>query len=130
MLFWWGARRAWRDAETAAWVDDLRASAYASRGQAVIILQVYQRVKRGTKAYVQLDGQPWTRDAFFWWVDITAGSMVLVHASTGWGPHTNRDDVLWIGSEDLPAGAGIFAVIASGDLKRWKRHYRRLARNG
>lgn len=129
-MFGWGATRARRDADTAAWVDGQRANAYASRGQAVLILQIYQRVKRGTKAYVQLDGQPWTRDAFFWHMDITAGSMVLVQTSTGWGPHTNRDDVLWIGSKDLPAGSGIFAVIAAGDLKRWSRHYRRLAKDG
>ena len=65
MLFGWGARKARRDAEAAAWVDGRRADAYASRGQAVMILRVYQQVERGTKAYVQLDGQPWTRDAFF-----------------------------------------------------------------
>lgn len=128
-MFGWAARRARRDAGTAAWVDEQRANAYASGGQALMILQVYQQSRRGMKVYVQLDGQPWTRDAFFWWVIVTAGSMVLVRASTGWGPHTNRDDVLWIGSKNLPAGTGIFAVIVPGDVKRWSRHYRRLAKN-
>ena len=68
-------------------------------------------------------------DAFFWHdVRITVGSLVLVRTSTGWGPHTNRDDVLWIGSKNEPAGTGIFAVIPSAAVKRWQRHYIRLSR--
>jgi len=125
-MFGWGGR-ARRDAEAAARVDQLRASATSFGGHAhiVLILQVYQQVKRGTKAYVQLDGAGWTRDAFFWWVRLEPGSMVVATSSTGWGPHTRRSDVLWVGSEYSPAGTGIHGVASAADVKRWNRHYRR-----
>jgi len=129
-MFKWGVKRARRDADTAGWVDSQRASTYAAGGQSLLILQVYQRVKRGAKAYVYLDDQPWKRDAFFWDTSVTAGTMVLVRTATGWGPHTNRNDVLWIGSKHQPAADEILAVISAGDLKRWQRHNRRTARNG
>ena len=124
-MFGWGAR-ARRDAEAAARVDQLRASASTFGGRVVLILQVYQQVKRGTKAYVQLDGVGWTRDAFFWWVRLEPGSMVVATSSTGWGPHTRREDVLWVGGEHRPAGTGIHAVAPAADVKRWERHHRRV----
>jgi len=93
-----------------------------------MILQVYQQLRRGTKAYVQLDGHPWTRDAFFWWTPVNVGSMVVVTTTTGWGSHTNRNDVLWIGRERPTGAHGIHAVIPAADVKRWARHYRRLSK--
>lgn len=125
MFGWFG--RARRDAAAAARVDELRSRVRSAGDHVhlVLILQVYQQVHRGTKAFVQLEGSEWTRDAFFWWVWMEAGSMAAVTSSVGWGPHSQRDDVLWVGGRDLPAGTGIYGIAPAADVRRWNRHHSR-----
>ena len=64
----------------------------------VQVVSVYGYHRRGTKAIISHpDGQ--TQDAWFWWVRIAPGAVYVVRASTGYGPHTNRTGVLYIGEE-------------------------------
>jgi hypothetical protein len=106
--------RTGRSAELRRHPRPARASAAAQRNQ----------------AFIELDRVPgWTRDAFFWWMhSIHPGQMLSVHMSQGWGPHTQRSDVLWIGSEHDLAGTGIGGAVPAADVRRWARHHARASR--
>lgn len=106
---------------------ELEAALRTSPGANVLlILQVYQTGRNGSKAYIQLVGTHWTRDAYFWWTPVIPGSIVIA-SDTGWTGPTVRDDALRIGGKDLPPGTGIITVIPSYQVKRWSRHHRRKA---
>jgi hypothetical protein len=83
---------------------------------------VYQQARRGTKAIVRHDNFGSYRDAWFWWARVQPGQMVLVHATNGWGPHTGRDNVLYVGGERT--GAGVLEVVDPRTLAAARRHYR------
>lgn len=51
-----------------------------------------------------------------------SGSVVAVSISEGWGPHTRRDDVLFIGSRGLP---GVHATLNAATVRRVQRQHRR-----
>ncbi|MFE3796485.1 hypothetical protein [Nocardia tengchongensis] len=83
--------------------------------------QVYQVSANGTKAFVRLDGTPWARDSWFWhWHGLIPGSVYAVYSSQGWGPHTQRHDVLYIGSDD--SGHGVMEVIDARTCAAAHRH--------
>jgi hypothetical protein len=115
-------RRAERDANAAAQLYELRERARSSgRGAYVVhVLSVYQQARRGTKAFVKNDATGAVRDAWFWWSRIKPGEILLVEASSGWGPHSGRTDVLYVGGEHR--GRGISQGLPSGTAKRARRH--------
>lgn len=82
----------------------------------------YQHARQGSKALVYIYGTPaFKRDAWFWWEQVTKGSIVAVHTSQGWGPHTHQDNVLYIG--DGPSRTnGVHAAIDAKTLARARRH--------
>lgn len=102
------------------------ALATSAEANVLLILQVYRTGRNGSKAYVQLVGTDWTRDAYFWWTPVIPGSIVIA-ADTGWTGPADRDDALRIGGKDLPPGTGIISVIPPYRVKRWSRHHRRRA---
>lgn len=63
------------------------------------------------------------RDAFFWRTQVAPGAVVAVKLSEGWGPHTRRDDVLFIGSQDR---AGVHATLDAATVRRAQRHHPQL----
>jgi hypothetical protein len=80
---------------------------------------------RGSKAWVtKADRSGRARDAWFWWANVQEGSVVAVSVTEGWGPHTQRDDVLYIGSE-IPKRNGIYATLDAGTVKRAQRYQER-----
>jgi hypothetical protein len=85
----------------------------------------YQHAHQGSKALVSLYTNPArTRDAWFWWTQVQKGSVVAVRFSQGWGPHTQRDDVLYIGHEATNQ-TGIYATLGAKTLARAHRHHQR-----
>lgn len=62
-------------------------------------------------------------DAWFWWSRVEPDEIAAVEASTGYGPHTPREDVLYIGDERT--GSGIQHVMSAHDAKRAERHLKR-----
>jgi hypothetical protein len=125
-LWLWTWRRR-RDARAYAVVGETRDFAARLPGSEVLFVQsVYQEAWRGTKAVVYLERSGQVRDAWFWWDRVHPGQMALVQASTGYGPHTPREDVLYVGSERT--GSGIHRVISKRDVKHARRHYKRGAR--
>lgn len=89
------------------------------------VQKVYERhPKKGCKARVSIYGEPGStwRDAWFWHHQVQPGSVVAVAASQGWGSHTRRDDVLFIGSQDHP---GVHASLDAATVRRAQRHHRR-----
>ena len=89
------------------------------------VQKVYERhPKKGCKARVSIYGEPGStwRDAWFWHHQVQPGSVVAVVASQGWGSHTRRDDVLFIGSKDRP---GVHASLDVATVRRAQRHHRR-----
>jgi hypothetical protein len=88
---------------------------------------VYQHAHRGSKALVSIYRDPTSasRDAWFWWHQVQPGSVVAVHLNQGWGPHTCRDDVLYIGRNTPTPHSGIYATFSTQELTRAQRHFRR-----
>ena len=124
---WLRARRAVRDEQAAARLAEVRAWADgSSQRQLVQVQSVYQHSRRGTKAFVRLDRTQQVRDAWFWWSKIAPGTLVAVAASSGWGPHHGRENVLYIGSER--GGPGIYAQLPPKILAAAERHARRQRR--
>ena len=112
-----------RDAEAAQrW--EAFASWAAENGLTLLqIERVYQTARRGTKAHVYKFGTTWRRDGWFWWTRVIPGSVVAVVVSQGWGPHTNKSDVLFVGGEH--SGHGIEGTFDRKSLARARRHWRR-----
>lgn len=91
------------------------------------VQNVYQHAQRGSKAVVSVYGAAAgvSRDAWFWWEQVQRGSVVAVSLSQGWGPHTRRDDVLYIGNGVPERQSGVYATFGAKDLRRAQRHYQR-----
>jgi hypothetical protein len=113
---WWrlGTRRWWilGGAKHTAYLQacwrDVDQRAQTPGIELVHIARITQRARTGTKAIVRhRDGA--TQDAWFWNVRVQHRSILLVRANTGYGPHTRRDHVLYIGTKDT--GSGIVATI-------------------
>lgn len=94
--------------------------------QILYIEDVYQHAARGSKAYVSIygDSSGMKRDAWFWWHQVYRGSVVAVRPTVGWGPHSGRDDVLYIGTDDSRQ-SGVYGVVDAKTLARAHRHLAR-----
>jgi len=84
------------------------------------VLRVYQYAARGTKAIVEDDRSGAVFDAWFWWTRVQPGETVAVHADFGWGPHTQRDNVLYVG--DASGTVGVLDVLPAGTAAAAARH--------
>lgn len=87
---------------------------------------VYQRAHRGSKALMSIYGDTTStsRDAWFWWHHVQPGSVIAVHHNQGWGPHSQRDDVLYIGRNAPTPQSGVYATFSAHELTRAQRHFR------
>lgn len=128
VLVWWLVRReepARLIASSRRWAS-FHQSATAHGLQLLYIerIQPNGRSNRGTKAFVSVYGNPMVapRDAWFWWADVQQGSVVAVRMSEGWGPHTRREDVLFIGTE-RPQQSGIYDTVDAKTLARARRYH-------
>lgn len=92
----------------------------------VTVGAVYQYARNGTKAVINIQGEPYDRDAWFWWTTVDSGSALAVSLSTGYGPHTHRDGVVYVGSQY--GGTGVYDRLSAKTLVRANRHHRRQAR--
>ncbi|MDT3441636.1 MULTISPECIES: hypothetical protein [unclassified Pseudofrankia] len=121
-LFGWFRRRRERgDAAAAAHLYFVRGRVAATPGAALVhVLQVYQYAARGTKAIVRDDASGYAFDAWFWWARVGPGQAVAVHAGAGWGPHTQRDNVLYVGQEN--GASGVLEILPAGIVARAARH--------
>ena len=120
---WWRRRQAKRDAQAALQLKELRAWADATPNALLLrVRSVYQHARRGTKAFVKQDHTGQERDAWFWSARVHPGEVVAVKASSGWGPHSNRKDVLYVGGEH--AGSGVHTVLPAKTVKAALRHFR------
>lgn len=98
-----------------------------NRWTLLYVHSVYKHGNRGSKAHVSVYGDSTrvSRDSWFWWHQVQPGSVVAVSGlSQGWGPHTCRDDVLYIGDE-LDHSDGVRATFSARELARAQRHWRR-----
>lgn len=88
------------------------------------VQRIYKRQPNGCKAQVSIygDSESTLRDAWFWRTQVAPGSVVAVNVSEGWGPHTRRDDVLFIGSQDRP---GVHATLDAATVRRAQRQHHR-----
>jgi len=87
---------------------------------------------RGSKAHVSIyaDSTSAVRDSWFWWHHVQPGSVVAVSGlGEGWGPHTRKDDVLFIGDEDAHL-SGVRATFGAQELVRARRHWNQHPRLG
>lgn len=122
---WLRDRRAQRDAQAAALIEELRLEARGHGRQVVHVLNVYQRAKRGSKAAIIHDATGARRDAWFWWTTVLKGQTLLVNGGSGWGPH-HRREVLYIGKETH--GPGVIRELPPGTWRAAQRHDRRRAK--
>lgn len=100
--------------------------------QMLYIEDVYQHAERGSKAFVSIYGDPSgiKRDAWFWWTQVQKGSVVAVRPTVGWGPHSGREHVLYIGTE-ANRQSGVYGAVDARTLTRARRHgYRQQASPG
>ncbi|MCH9729754.1 MAG: hypothetical protein K0U84_08790 [Actinomycetia bacterium] len=114
-----------RDAAAAhAWAEFAR-SATDHDLSMLYIENVYDRAYRGSKAVVSLygDGPSASNDAWFWWEHVQPGSVVAVRLSKGWGSHTRRDGVLYIGNGGTTDQSGIYATFGARELTQAQRHF-------
>ncbi|MFD4323572.1 hypothetical protein ACFWQC_02990 [Nocardioides sp. NPDC058538] len=91
----------------------------------VTVVDVYQYAQTGTKALVNLYGEAESRDAWFWWEHVDPGMTLAVALSTGYGPHTHRDGVIYVGSEQN--GSGVYDAVTAKTVVRAQRHQLRAA---
>ncbi|MDP7703701.1 MULTISPECIES: hypothetical protein [unclassified Mycobacterium] len=100
-----------RDAAAAQTWAGFYSYATANGLHMLCIEKVYQHAHRGSKAIVFIYGENAgaRRDAWFWWTQVQQGSVVAAYLSEGWGPHTNRDHVLYIGDEHNET-TGVYAA--------------------
>lgn len=114
-----------RDAAAAQDWLALRRDADAHHLTVLYIHDVYEHDRRGSKAYVSFyngDTMAERRDAWFWWPWVQNGSVVAVSIiNEGWGPHSNRPDVLYIGDPHI-GQTGIDARIDTRTFNRARRH--------
>lgn len=117
---WWSRRR-----DRAAYERVAAACRSAEwRGWSVgRVVRVYQHAHRGSKAVLAINGI--VVDSWFWWYHVTPGSLVFVRTSSGWGPHSGRYGVHYVGEER--GGHGILGVVPAREVRRADRHARRLA---
>ncbi|AKS33509.1 hypothetical protein [Mycolicibacterium goodii] len=115
-----------RDAAAAQSWASFHGYATANGLQMLYVEHVYQRAARGSKAHVSIYGDPSgnKRDAWFWWTQVQKGSVVAVRPTVGWGPHTRRDDVLYIGTE-VSRQSGVYGGIDARTLTNARRHNNR-----
>lgn len=114
-------RRAKRAAQAYARVRGLRElTARLPFVEVVFVQDVYQRARRGTKAPVLVERTGQQHDAWFWWSRVSSGQMAAVQFSEGWGPHTHRDGVLYVGHKET--GHGIYELLSAQEVKRASRH--------
>lgn len=94
----------------------------ASNGLTIATVQdVYQSAQHGSKAVITLYGDTQFRDAWFWWDHVTTGETLAVAMSSGYGQHTHRECVIYIGSQ--ADGSGVYDVLSAKTLRRAKRHH-------
>ena len=90
-------------------------------GAAIVqVANAYQRAQRGTKAVVVWMATGCPQDAWFADSHPMSGSFLLVRGRTGWGPHNNNPEVLYVGPNEilywLPPDTGL----------AYERHRRRV----
>ncbi|WP_406021827.1 hypothetical protein OH802_21345 [Nocardioides sp. NBC_00850] len=77
----------------------------ASDGLTIVrVLDVCQVARTGTKAVVTIYDDHRARDAWFWWDRVEAGSTLAVVFSSGYGPHSLRDGVIFVGNQTTGSG--------------------------
>lgn len=74
----------------------------------VRVLQVYQVARKGTKCVIE-HARGGTQDAWFWSFRPRRGSVLIVRSSSGYGLHTNRAHVMYVGSRNT--GHGVLECI-------------------
>jgi len=120
---WVKNRQLRKDAAAASALEQMRYSTGVNRGTLVVhVVRVYQIARRGTKAVVEMDSNGRTRDAWFWYGRVARGQCHLVSASSGYGPHTNCDNVLYIGHEG--GTHGILQTLSPRQARRALRYER------
>jgi hypothetical protein len=90
----------------------------------VTVVDVYQLARQGTKAVIAAQGETHCRDAWLWWEWIDPGTTLAVALSTGFGTHTHRDGVVYVGSQQ--GGSGIYDRVSAKTVAHAQRHHRRL----
>lgn len=114
-----------RDRDAAKQWDAMTAVAARTPGSAIAHVQtVYQRARRGTKAVIVWQETGYAQDSWFKGAFPAAGSTVLLHGSTGWGPHNHNPRVFYINPGDL------LFLLRPGTSAAKRRHLRRVARKG
>lgn len=109
-----------RDARAAAkWVRFAEHAAH--HGLTIVhIVDVYEVARNGTKAVITVYGSPRAHDAWFWWDNVAVGTTLAVALSTGYGPHTHRDGVIFVGGQTT--GSGVYDRLGPRVLARAQRH--------
>lgn len=83
---------------------------------------VVQVTRRETKAWVTVDASGDRFDSWFWNAQVTKGQTVLASVSGGYGAHTQRDHILYVGREGV---TGVHEVLPAGTRASAERHFRR-----
>lgn len=86
------------------------------------VTSVYRQGRRGSKAWIRQDGTARERDAWFWNYTPQQGQTLVVSASSGWGPHYQRSDVLYIGREGAP---GVYEALPAGTHAAAEKYWRK-----
>lgn len=109
-----------RDARAAAkWIRFAEHAAH--HGLTIVhVVDVYLLDRTGTKAVITVIGTPEERDAWFWWDRVEIGTTLAVAFSSGYGPHTGRGDVIFIGGQ--ATGSGVHDRLSPKILDRAQRH--------
>jgi hypothetical protein len=116
-----------RDAAAAHTWANFHHCAVSNGWQLLEVHSVYERWPPGSKAYVSRygDAARVVSDSWFWWHHVQPGSVVAVRGlGMGWGSHTGKDGVLYIGSE-YDRQSGVQATFGAKELTRAQRHWHR-----
>lgn len=110
-----------RTERLAAQWHQLQAAAAHGRREGAHLLQVvevYQYARTGSKAIIAWCDTGLRQDAWFEGQRLPPGMFMLVKASSGWGPHNNNPNVLYVSREGVRAWAEQGAPYAAAALQK------------
>ena len=81
----------------------MRAAARSQGAFLVQVVSVYQRARRGSKAMVVWCDTGIRQDTWFWYWTAPVGAYVLVRGASGFGPHNQNPNVLYVQQQDVLA---------------------------
>lgn len=106
-----------RTARLVAQWESLLHQRATSGGHLIQVIRVYQQARRGSKAEIRWYESGLVQDAWFWNWHVPPGAYLLVTAQSGYGPHNDNPNVLYVYLEQVHAWVPGAAALAAQRMR-------------